>query len=198
MYVSKIDDWVGVASKVGKVGWQHTIDSIKLGLLFFYYDWVSNSFTSNSVIDMVQLKVGDLISICPMSVCGEGNGTPLQYSHLENPMDWGAWWAAVHGVVEHDWVTSLSLSTFMTGEGNGNPLQCSCLENPRDRGVCWAAVYGVTQSQTRLMRLSSSSSVCLMLLPLIIQCFPLNGFLIFLGENLILCNISYIGKSHTL
>ena len=44
------------------------------------------------------------------------------------------------------------------GKGNGNPLQCSCLENPRDRGAWWAAVYGVTQSQTRLMRLSSSSS----------------------------------------
>ena len=31
---------------------------------------------------------------------GEGNGTPLQYCCLENPMDGGAWWAAVHGVVK--------------------------------------------------------------------------------------------------
>ena len=31
---------------------------------------------------------------------GEGNGIPLQYSCLENPMDWGAWWAAVHGVAK--------------------------------------------------------------------------------------------------
>ena len=31
-------------------------------------------------------------------VRGEGNGTPLQYSCLENPMEGGAWWAAVHGV----------------------------------------------------------------------------------------------------
>ena len=44
------------------------------------------------------------------------------------------------------------------GEGNGNPLRCSCLENPRDGGAWWAAVYGVAQSQTRLKRLSSSSS----------------------------------------
>ena len=44
------------------------------------------------------------------------------------------------------------------GEGNGNPLQHSCLENPRDGGAWWAAVYGVSQSQTRLKRLSSSSS----------------------------------------
>ena len=31
---------------------------------------------------------------------GEGNGTPLQYSCLENPMDRGAWWAAVHGITK--------------------------------------------------------------------------------------------------
>ena len=30
----------------------------------------------------------------------EGNGIPLQYSCLENPMDRGAWWAAVHGVTK--------------------------------------------------------------------------------------------------
>ena len=31
---------------------------------------------------------------------GEGNGNPLQYSCLENPMDRGAWWAIVHGVAK--------------------------------------------------------------------------------------------------
>ena len=41
---------------------------------------------------------------------GEGNGTPLQYSCLENPMDQGAWWAAVHGVAEGQ--TQLSDFTF--------------------------------------------------------------------------------------
>ena len=34
----------------------------------------------------------------PKVTNGEGNGIPLQYSCLENPMDGGAWWAAVHGV----------------------------------------------------------------------------------------------------
>ena len=33
-------------------------------------------------------------------IYGEGNGTPLQYSCLENPMDGGPWWAAVHGVAK--------------------------------------------------------------------------------------------------
>ena len=42
--------------------------------------------------------------------CGEGNGTPLQYSCLENPMDRGAWKAAVHGVAEGG--TRLSDFTF--------------------------------------------------------------------------------------
>ena len=41
---------------------------------------------------------------------GEGNGTPLQYSCLENPMDGGAWWAAVHGVTRSR--TRLSDFTF--------------------------------------------------------------------------------------
>ena len=41
---------------------------------------------------------------------GEGNGTPLQYSCLENPMDGGAWKAAVHGVSEGR--TRLSDFTF--------------------------------------------------------------------------------------
>ena len=41
---------------------------------------------------------------------GEGNGTPRQYSCLENPIDGGAWWAAVHGVPE-SW-TRLSDFTF--------------------------------------------------------------------------------------
>ena len=41
---------------------------------------------------------------------GEGNGTPLQYSCLENHMDGGAWWAAVHGVAKSQ--TGLSDFTF--------------------------------------------------------------------------------------
>ena len=44
------------------------------------------------------------------SLDGEGNGTPLQYSCLENPMDRGAWWAAFHGVARSR--TRLSDFTF--------------------------------------------------------------------------------------
>ena len=42
---------------------------------------------------------------------GEGSGTPLQNSCLENPMDGGAWWAAVHGVAKSQ--TRLSDFTFL-------------------------------------------------------------------------------------
>ena len=42
---------------------------------------------------------------------GEGNGNPLQYSCLENPMDRGAWWATVHGVAKSR--TRLSDFTFI-------------------------------------------------------------------------------------
>ena len=90
----------------------------------------------------------------------EGNGTPLQYSCLDNPMDGEPGRLQSMGSlrVEHDWTTSLSFSLLCIGEGNSNPLQCSCLENPRDGGAWWAAVYGVAQSRTRLKWLSSSSS----------------------------------------
>ena len=42
----------------------------------------------------------------------EGNGTPLQYSCLESPLDGGAWWAAVHGVAEGQTWLSDFIFTF--------------------------------------------------------------------------------------
>ena len=50
-----------------------------------------------------------------LSHVGEGNDTPLQYCCLENPMDGGAWWAAVHGVAK-SWTQlhfHFSLFSFM-------------------------------------------------------------------------------------
>ena len=88
----------------------------------------------------------------------------------------GAWWAAVHGVAKSwAWQSDFTFtfhfhfSLSCIGEGNGKPLQCSCLENPRDGGAWWAAVYGVAQSRTRLMQLSSSSSIIVlgMIIPIL-------------------------------
>ena len=58
-------------------------------------------------------NAGDLGSIPGLGRSpGEGNGNPLQYSCLENPMDGGAWWATVHGVAESR--TQLSNLTFIS------------------------------------------------------------------------------------
>ena len=90
----------------------------------------------------------------------EGDGTPLQYSCLENPMDGGAWWAEVHGVMKS--LTRLSDFTFT--------FYFHALEKEmatHSSVLAWripgtgepgGAVYGVAQSWTRLKRLSSSSS----------------------------------------
>ena len=50
------------------------------------------------------------IQIISIDIIREGNGTPLQYSCLENPMDGESWWAAVHGVARSQ--TRLSDFTF--------------------------------------------------------------------------------------
>ena len=46
---------------------------------------------------------------------GEGNGNPLPYSCLENPMDGGAWWATVHGVTKsRTWLSHLTFTEIWT------------------------------------------------------------------------------------
>ena len=87
-----------------------------------------------------------------IGIIGEGNGTPLQYSCLESPMDGGAWWAAVHGVAKSRTTECLHFlfSLSCTGEGNGTPLQYSCLESPMDGGAWKAAVHGVSEGRTQL------------------------------------------------
>ena len=120
---------------------------------------ISNKLLDNSCAQEPATSLGwkqwpDITSRSGL-VLGESNGHPLQYSCLKkNPMDRGAWLAAVHGVAK-SW-TQLSDFTFTfhfhfslscLGKGNGNPLQCSCRENPRDG---WALVgcrlWGRTES----------------------------------------------------
>ena len=73
--------------------------------------WIAKAISRKNTMGDIVLPDFKLCNIYN----GEGNGTPLQYSCLENPMGRGAWWAAVHRVakVGHDWVTWLSLFTFL-------------------------------------------------------------------------------------
>ena len=91
---------------------------------------------------------------------GEGNGTPLQYSCLQNPMDGRARWAEGHGVAK----SRIRLSDF-TFTFHFHALEKEMATHSSvlawripGTGKRWAAVSGVAQSRTRLKRLSSSSS----------------------------------------
>ena len=103
-------------------------------------------FTGGSAGKESACNVGDLGSIPGLGRSfGEGNGNPLQYSCLENPVDIGAWWAAVHGVTQsRTQLKQLSMHACI-GEGKGNPLQYFCLENPIDRGVWQPTTHGVVR-----------------------------------------------------
>ena len=58
-------------------------------------------FPGGAEVKTSACNVGDLGSIPGSGISpGEGNGTPVQYSCLENPMDGGAWWAPYHGVAK--------------------------------------------------------------------------------------------------
>ena len=64
----------------------------------YTYIWI---FPGSSDGKASAYNVGDLGSIPGLGRSPrEGNGNPLQYSRLENPMDQGAWWTTVHGVAK--------------------------------------------------------------------------------------------------
>ena len=88
-----------------------------------------------------------------MIIHGEGNGTPLQHSCLENPMDGGAWWAAVHGVAKSQRQLSDFPFTFNFPALEKEMATHSSVlawRIPGTGGAWWAAVSGVAQSWTRL------------------------------------------------
>ena len=86
----------------------------------------------------------------------EGNGTPLQYSCLENPMDGGAWWAAVHGVAKSQTRLRGFTFTFHFHALEKEMATHSSVLAWRIPGT--GEPGGIAQSRTWLKRLSSSSS----------------------------------------
>ena len=80
-------------------GWPST----KIYLLTTYYAPLSKDLPCSSNGKESFCNAGDLGSIPRLGrSTGEGNGNPLQFSCLENPMDRGAWQVTVHGVAELD------------------------------------------------------------------------------------------------
>ena len=78
---------------------------------------------------------------------GEGNGTPLQYSCLENPMDGGAWKAAVHGVAESR--TRLSDFTFTRWGRKWQPTPVFFPGESQGPGsLVGCRLWGLTESDT--------------------------------------------------
>ena len=73
-------------------------------------------FLGGSVVKNLPANSGDVGSIPGSGRShGDGNGNPLQYSCLKNPMDRGAWRARVHGVAEWDETKHVSISKAPAG-----------------------------------------------------------------------------------
>ena len=90
-------------------------------------------------------KIGlDLNYMSDVYSFGEGNGTPLQYSCLANPMDGGAWWAAVHGVAKSR--TRLSDFTFMPWRRKWQPTPVFLPGESQGRGsLVGCCLWGHTE-----------------------------------------------------
>ena len=86
-----------------------------------------------------------LFNMLSRLVIGEGNGTPLQYSCLENPMDEGAWRAAVHGVTEGQ--TQMSDFTFTHWRRKWQPTPVFLPGESQGRGSLVGCRLWVAQSQ---------------------------------------------------
>ena len=99
----------------------------------------------------------------PINGIGEGNGTLLQY------LAWKIPWTEEHRRLQsmgslrvwHDWVTSLSLFTFMHWTRKWQPTPVFLPGESQGRQNLVTAIYGVAQSRTWLKQLSSSSSLYL-------------------------------------
>ena len=87
-----------------------------------------------------------------VTIFGEGNGTPLQYSCLENPVDGGAWWAAVHGVTK----SQTQLSDFTSLRGSPAISAYSAVRGAPDRHLRSTVSHFISDYQSLDQHLSAA------------------------------------------
>ena len=84
-----------------------------------------------------------------LSCTGEGNGSPLQCSCLENPRDGGAWWAAVYGVAQ-SWTQLKRLSCSSNMKLQGVTLQEGADRPPPFSSLCFCLEFGYNNLDLKL------------------------------------------------
>ena len=95
----RMEQWVRHARKGGRI----------LAVLCLFYTLKYFTFSTNLNLSLTYGFIA--IKLFVMFLCGEGNGTPFQYSCLEDPMDGGAWKSTVHGVAKSQtWLRDLTFT----------------------------------------------------------------------------------------
>ena len=125
---------------------------------------------------------------------GEGNGNPLHYSCLGNPMDRGAWWATVHGVarVRHDWETKpLNHQTttnfcqqkqgsfFLAHQNSGSPEVSGKTEDFQPSAIWSTSAFNTSRWSPNIVKYRQATLTELWI-PVYLSCFIICCIVLFL------------------